>query len=150
MHGRCAAGSCFVFDTGWRQQDKLRGRAIVQYAKSMHGEMRCRTSLGWRLQDKLLGPSAPQSSCLQSKGEMSTRCQICRSVDRWNGRFCLSLSSGRTVQYKPNAQSLRLFGLHGDVNDAHRAGTNRFQKNILARVAQCRAKKADESVVPSH
>ena len=26
-----------------------------------------------------------------------------------------------------NAQSLRLFGLHGDVNDAHRAGANRLQ-----------------------
>ena len=36
--------------------------------------------------------------------------------------------SGRTVQYKLNAQSLRLFGLHSDVNDAHRAGANRLQK----------------------
>ena len=35
--------------------------------------------------------------------------------------------SGRTVQYKLNAQSLRLFGLHSDVNDAHRAGANRLQ-----------------------
>ena len=35
--------------------------------------------------------------------------------------------SGRTVQYKLNAQSLRLFGLHSDVNDAHRAGANRIQ-----------------------
>ena len=33
----------------------------------------------------------------------------------------------RTVQYKLNAQSLRLFGLHMDVNDAHRAGTSRLQ-----------------------
>ena len=33
----------------------------------------------------------------------------------------------RTVQYKLNAQSLRLFGLHRDVNDAHRAGENRLQ-----------------------
>ena len=33
----------------------------------------------------------------------------------------------RTVQYKLNAQSLRLFGLHRDVNDAHRTGANRFQ-----------------------
>ena len=31
-------------------------------------------------------------------------------------------NSGRTVQYKLNAQSLRLFGLHSDVNDAHCAG----------------------------
>ena len=37
------------------------------------------------------------------------------------------VSTGRTVQYKLNAQSLRLFGLHGDVNDAHRAGANRLQ-----------------------
>ena len=36
-------------------------------------------------------------------------------------------NSGRTVQYKLNAQSLRLFGLHSDVNDAHRAGANRLQ-----------------------
>ena len=33
----------------------------------------------------------------------------------------------RTVHYKLNAQSLRLFGLHRDVNDAHRAGANRIQ-----------------------
>ena len=31
-------------------------------------------------------------------------------------------NSGRTVQYKLNAQSLRLFGLHSDVNHAHCAG----------------------------
>ena len=36
-------------------------------------------------------------------------------------------NSGRTVQYKHNAQSLRLFGLHSDVTDAHRAGANRLQ-----------------------
>ena len=36
-------------------------------------------------------------------------------------------SSGWTVQYKLIAQSLRLFGLHSDVNDAHRAGANRLQ-----------------------
>ena len=35
--------------------------------------------------------------------------------------------TGRTVQYKLNAQSLRLFGLHRDVNDAHRASANRLQ-----------------------
>ena len=33
----------------------------------------------------------------------------------------------RTVQHKLNAQSLRLFGLHRDVNDVHRAGANRLQ-----------------------
>ena len=32
-----------------------------------------------------------------------------------------------TVQYKLNAQSLLFFGLHRDVNDAHRAGANRLQ-----------------------
>ena len=38
----------------------------------------------------------------------------------------------RTVTYKLNAQSLRLFGLHRDVNDAHRASANRLQnKNKL-------------------
>ena len=37
-------------------------------------------------------------------------------------------STGRTVQYKLNAQSLRLIGLHSDVNDAHRAGANRLKK----------------------
>ena len=37
-------------------------------------------------------------------------------------------STDRTVQYKLNAQSLRLSGLHWDVNDAHRAGANRLQK----------------------
>ena len=36
-------------------------------------------------------------------------------------------STDRTVQYKLNAQSLRLFGLHRDVNDARRAGANRLQ-----------------------
>ena len=35
-------------------------------------------------------------------------------------------NSGGTVQYKLNAQSLRLFGLHSDVSDAHRAGANRL------------------------
>ena len=33
----------------------------------------------------------------------------------------------RTGQYKLNAQSLRPFGLHSDVNDAHRAGASRLQ-----------------------
>ena len=36
-------------------------------------------------------------------------------------------NSGRTVQYKLNVHSLRLFGVHSDVNDAHRAGANRLQ-----------------------
>ena len=37
-------------------------------------------------------------------------------------------STDRIVQYKLDAQSLRLFGLLRDVNDAHRAGANRLQK----------------------
>ena len=36
-------------------------------------------------------------------------------------------NSGRTVQYKLNAQSLRFFGLHISVSDAHRAGAHRHQ-----------------------
>ena len=37
------------------------------------------------------------------------------------------VSTDRIVQFKLNAQSLRLFGLHSDVNDAYRAGANRFK-----------------------
>ena len=37
----------------------------------------------------------------------------------------------RTAQDKLDAQSLRLFGLHGDVNDAHRAGANRLQNKTI-------------------
>ena len=33
-----------------------------------------------------------------------------------------------------NAQSLRLFGLHSDVNDAHRAGANRLQNKTNKKV----------------
>ena len=43
-------------------------------------------------------------------------------------------STGGTVQYKHNAQYLRLIGLHRDVNDAHRAGANRLRNkktNVL-------------------
>ena len=39
----------------------------------------------------------------------------------------LTRNSGRAVQYKLHAQFLRLFSLHDDVNDAHRAGANRLQ-----------------------
>ena len=39
----------------------------------------------------------------------------------------MSLNSGSAVQYKLNAQFLRLFSLHDDVNDAHRAGAIRLQ-----------------------
>ena len=41
-------------------------------------------------------------------------------------RDCVE-NSGRTVQYKLNAQSVRHFGLHRNKNDAHRASANRLQ-----------------------
>ena len=49
----------------------------------------------------------------------------------------------RTVQYKLNAQSLRLFGLHRDVNDAHRAGANRLQNK------QNKSSNADKKLTDS-
>ena len=69
---------------------------------------------------------------------------VVRSIDQLSdGKVDLLVlvSTGWTVQckllidvvqvgqykYKLNAQSLRLFGLHSDVNDAHRAGANRLQ-----------------------
>ena len=36
-------------------------------------------------------------------------------------------------KYKLNAQSLRLIGLHSDVNDAHRAGANRLTRTVPIR-----------------
>ena len=42
-------------------------------------------------------------------------------------------NSGKTVQCKLKAQSLILFGLYGDVNDAHRAGANRLQTKKQSR-----------------
>ena len=50
----------------------------------------------------------------------------------------------RTVQYKLNAQSLRLFGLHRDVNDAHRAGANRLQNKTKRPHRKQRARKTQE------
>ena len=44
-----------------------------------------------------------------------------QTVDR-----CVSTQVGQH-KYKLNAQYLRLFGVHSDVNDAHRAGANRLQ-----------------------
>ena len=45
--------------------------------------------------------------------------------------------SGRTAQYKLNAQSLRLFGLHNnDVKDTHRAGAIRLKRKKLDRNPQ--------------
>ena len=76
---------------------------------------------------------------------------VARNIDQLSvGKVDLLVlvSTGRTVQckllidvvqvgqykYKLNAQSLRLFGLHSDVNDAHRAGANRLQnKTIIKR-----------------
>ena len=56
-------------------------------------------------------------------------------------------NSGRTVQYKLNAQSLRLFGLH-NVNDAHRAGANRLRnkqtKQIFFIFDDCYADRSTE------
>ena len=49
----------------------------------------------------------------------------------------------RTVQYKLNAQSLRLFGLHRDVNDAHRAGASRLQNK------QNKSSNADKKLTDS-
>ena len=61
---------------------------------------------------------------------------------------CQVENSGRTVQYKLNAQSLRLFGLHSDVNDAHRAGANRL-KNKQRERSVWRIKKPKERTVSS-
>ena len=38
------------------------------------------------------------------------------------------VSKDRTAQYKLNAQFLRLFGVHSDVNDAHRRWCESSQK----------------------
>ena len=41
-------------------------------------------------------------------------------------RCCVRIQVGQ-YKYKLNAQFLRLFDVHSDVNDAHRAGANRLQ-----------------------
>ena len=56
-------------------------------------------------------------------------------------------NSGRTVQYKLNAQSLRLFGLHSDVNDAHRAGANRLQNKKQDKFLRLSSKSFDRTEV---
>ena len=43
-------------------------------------------------------------------------------------RCCVRIQVGQ-YKYKFNAQFLRLFDVHSDVNDAHRAGANRLQNN---------------------
>ena len=100
----------------------------------MHGEMRCRTPLfvlTWVGDCKTnfwdLLHRSPY--VFNPRVEMST---VARFVDLLTDGMVvfLSLNSGRTVQYCTNMMSsfLRLFGLHGDVNDAHLAGANRLQK----------------------
>ena len=68
---------------------KVSKEAMVQYAKSMHGEMQCRIllrpDLGWRLQDKLRDLLHRSPHACNPRVEMSTRCPVCRLVARWNG-----------------------------------------------------------------
>ena len=44
-------------------------------------------------------------------------------------------------KYKLNAQSLRLIGLHSDVNDAYRADANRLQNKTKISVTQKKIRK---------
>ena len=65
--------------------------AMVQLATSMHGEMRCRG-----FSSSLLGlVTARHTLRPHALHPMLTCCQMCRPVDRWNGRFCLSLKKFR-------------------------------------------------------
>ena len=55
---------------------------------------------------------------------------VARTIDLLTDRMVdlfVFESTDRTVQYKLKAQFLRLFSLHDDVNDAHRAGANFLQ-----------------------
>ena len=66
----------------------------------------------------------------------------------------MSLSSGRTAQYKHNAKFLRHFCLHGDVNDAHRAGANRlkkrmFQHRIVLKIVLTKASAKADNLITS-
>ena len=94
MHGemRCRGFSSYL---GWWLQDILRGVLWRSMQKSMHGEMWCRIALrlylGCRPQDKLWDLMRCSPHALNPRVEMSTCCQMCRLVDRWNGRFCSSL-----------------------------------------------------------
>ena len=54
----------------------------------------------------------------------------------------------RTVQYQLNAQSLRLFGLHRDVNDAHRAGANRLQNKQQTKKVRWLQHVGEQQVTP--
>ena len=73
---------------------------------------------------------------LRNASAMTSERDVLRlGIEYWTVLFPTEVSSfdfqvdstDRTVQYKLDAQSLRLFGLHRDVNDAHRAGANRLQ-----------------------
>ena len=56
----------------------------------------------------------------------------------------------RTVQYKLNVQSLRLLGLHRDVNDAHRAGANRLQNKMHFKFRKSRSARRDSREDTGH
>ena len=131
MHGRCAVGFCFVLDMGWRLPDKLRGELLssMQFPCTDRCDVRlpwfgdCKTNF-WDFLHRSPHVFNPRVRCRP----------VARFVDLLTDGmvdFCLSLNSGKTAQYKHNAQFLRHLGLHGDVNDAHRAGANRLKnKNI--------------------
>ena len=86
-------------------------------------ECRFVSDLGWRLQHKL---RAQQSSRLQMEWWIWSSIQ-CTSACL----IFLRTNSDSAEQYKLNAQSLRLFSVHDDVNDAHRAGANRLQNKQM-------------------
>ena len=77
-------------------------------------------------------PHARERKCVTTRTTQHTpraRCSSARSLAATEvSSFVVQVeSTDRTVQYKLNAQSLRLFGLHRDMNDAHRAGAKRLQ-----------------------
>ena len=107
--GLCEVGFCFVSDLGWRLQDKLRDL--------LH---RSRHAFNPKGEDVDLLPGGMVDLIFDTM-------HICLFDVR-------ERNSGCAVQYKLSAQSLRLFNLDDDVNDAHRAGANRLQntnKNTL-------------------
>ena len=59
----------------------------------------------------------------------------------WTFHFQVE-STDWTVQHKFNAQFLRLFGLHRDVNDAHRAGAIRLQNKTKIESVRLREEAA--------
>ena len=130
---------------------KLRREAIVQQnpcTEKCDVWISLRPYLSCRLQDK--------PSCLVSKGGNvdllldELNCLQREMVDSFVVRiidlltdgmvdFFVFVSTDRSVQYKLNAQFLRLFCVHSDVNDAHRAGANRLKnkkQNIVSVLLQ--------------